>query len=139
MLQRSKLSLALLSRCEQNIVDEARNLELKLCPSSPFADSLTNSIKMLTRSDIILEKRVEANEDAARSEAEAAAREMSRLARGAAATRAAVDGALQNITAGVREGEEEELRGADFFVLCLKTLEIQKLIAGGHILQIFAS
>ena len=138
MLQRSNLSLELLSRCEQNIVDEARNLELKLCPSSPFADSLTNSIKMLTRSDIILEKRVEANEDAARSEAEAAAREMSRLARGAAATRAAVDGALQNITAGVREGEEE-LRGADFFVLCLKTLEIQKLIAGGHILQIFAS
>ena len=130
MLQRSNLSLALLSRCEQNIVDEARNLELKLCPSSPFADSLTNSIKMLTRSDIILEKRVEANEDAARSEAEAAAREMSRLARGAAATRAAVDGALQNVTVGVREEEE---RGCGDLEFLLQAVIVEGLLAKYHV------
>ena len=71
----------------------------------PLADSLTNSIKMLTRSDIILEKRVAADEEAARTEAEATAREVARLARAAANTRAAFDGALQNITAGVRQVE----------------------------------
>ena len=60
---------------------------------------------MLTRSDIILEKRVAADEEAARTEAEATAREVARLARAAANTRAAFDGALQNITAGVRQVE----------------------------------
>ena len=64
---------------------------------------------MLTRSDIILEKRVAADEEAARTEAEATAREVARLARAAANTRAAFDGALQNITAGVRQVEGARL------------------------------
>ena len=68
------------------------------------ADSLTNSIKMLTRSDIILEKRVEANEETARTDASAVNREIARLARAATGTRAAFDDALKNITAEVREG-----------------------------------
>ena len=45
---------------------------------------------MLTRSDIILEKRVAADEEAARTEAEATAREVARLARAAANTRGAI-------------------------------------------------
>ena len=77
---------------------------------------------MLTRSDIILEKRVEAGEDAARAEGEAAARERARLARGAAATRAAVDGALQNVTAGVREEEE---RGCGDLEFLLQTVIVE--------------
>ena len=88
--------------------DEIQNPQLMIFlprPFLPLADSLTNSIKMLTRSDIILEKRVAADEEAARTEAEATAREVARLARAAANTRAAFDGALQNITAGVRQVE----------------------------------
>ena len=82
---------------------------------------------MLTRSDIILEKRVEGNEDSARSEAAAVGREVSRLARSAAATRAAVDGALQNITAGVREG----LGGADFLPYDVRGLPYMTSAVGG--------
>ena len=77
------------------------------------ADSLTNSIKMLTRSDIILEKRVEANEESARTDASAVNREIARLARGATGTRAAFDDALKNITAEVREGLRMRARLTD--------------------------
>jgi hypothetical protein len=99
------------------------NLSVTVDGNRNDVTSLTNSVGMITRADQILEEKVRKNEDAMKSNLSVLNRELSRLSRGATATRSLFDDALKNITTGVRTLKWEAEANSTSLQKSVKTME----------------